>query len=98
MTGRKKPPFVAGEDTITESVEIRYTIHRAPELAFQERQTAAFVAERLRTLGLEVTETNGLCRQWRAWYRPRRGGGSSRGRGQSRHLRSRHGGAGERSR
>jgi metal-dependent amidase/aminoacylase/carboxypeptidase family protein len=46
MTGRKKHPFVADEDIIAESVEIRHTIHRAPELAFQERQTAAVVAER----------------------------------------------------
>jgi hypothetical protein len=34
-------------------------IHRAPELSFQETQTAAFVAERLRHLGLDVGESIG---------------------------------------
>src|SRR5690606_27439059 len=35
-------------------VETRRTIHANPELSNQEEQTAAFVAERLRQLGLEV--------------------------------------------
>ncbi|MDQ1154487.1 amidohydrolase [Brevundimonas sp. SORGH_AS_0993] len=39
-----------------EIVEWRRDIHAHPELAFQERRTAGFVAERLRTWGLEVHE------------------------------------------
>jgi len=34
----------------------RHAIHANPELGFQERQTAAFVAEQLRSFGLEVHE------------------------------------------
>lgn len=34
----------------------RHAIHANPELGFQERQTAAFVAEKLRSFGLEVHE------------------------------------------
>ena len=34
----------------------RHAIHADPELGFQERRTAAFVAERLRSFGLEVHE------------------------------------------
>ncbi len=40
--------------------KIRRQIHRHPELGFQERQTAALAAGRLRELGLEVRE--GVCR------------------------------------
>jgi len=40
--------------------KIRRQIHRHPELGFQERQTAALAAGRLRELGLEVREE--VCR------------------------------------
>jgi amidohydrolase len=40
--------------------DIRRRIHRRPELGFQERETAALIANGLRGLGLEVTE--GVCR------------------------------------
>jgi amidohydrolase len=39
--------------------EVRRQIHRHPELGYQERRTAALVAERLHQLGLEVQE--GVC-------------------------------------
>jgi len=38
-----------------ETVELRRQLHRLPEPCFQEQETAAFVAARLRRLGLEVT-------------------------------------------
>ncbi len=34
----------------------RRDLHRHPELGFEERRTAAFVAETLRSFGVEVTE------------------------------------------
>ncbi|MDE2571640.1 MAG: amidohydrolase [bacterium] len=37
-------------------VAVRRHLHRFPELSLQERQTAALIAERLRTLGLRVRE------------------------------------------
>ncbi|HUN95005.1 MAG TPA: amidohydrolase [Bradyrhizobium sp.] len=39
-----------------EVVAWRHAIHANPELGFQERETARFVAERLRSFGLEVHE------------------------------------------
>lgn len=39
-----------------EVVAWRHAIHANPELGFQERQTAAFVAEKLRAFGIEVHE------------------------------------------
>lgn len=36
-------------------IELRHRIHQNPELGYQETETAALVAERLRALGLEVT-------------------------------------------
>lgn len=42
-------------DRVTpEMVEIRRDLHRHPELSFEENRTAGLVAERLRSLGLEV--------------------------------------------
>ncbi|MGH2516970.1 MAG: M20 metallopeptidase family protein [Ktedonobacterales bacterium] len=37
-------------------IELRRAFHRRPELAFEERETAAAIAESLRRSGLEVTE------------------------------------------
>jgi hypothetical protein len=36
--------------------EIRHDIHRHPEVGFEEVRTAALVADRLRSWGLDVTE------------------------------------------
>lgn len=44
------------ESTAPTFVAIRRDIHRHPELAFDERRTAALVAERLRAWGYDVTE------------------------------------------
>jgi amidohydrolase len=40
---------------VEESVQLRRQLHQIPELCFQEKQTAAFVAAYLKKLGLEVT-------------------------------------------
>ncbi|MCB1205652.1 MAG: amidohydrolase [Verrucomicrobiae bacterium] len=42
------------EELFPRLVETRRTLHAAPELSNEEENTAAFVAERLRSLGLEV--------------------------------------------
>jgi metal-dependent amidase/aminoacylase/carboxypeptidase family protein len=39
-----------------ELVAVRQDIHRHPETGFEERRTAAIVAEKLRSWGLEVAE------------------------------------------
>ena len=39
-----------------EMISIRHQIHRNPEVGFEETQTAALVAEKLREFGLDVTE------------------------------------------
>lgn len=39
-----------------EMIEIRHQIHRNPEVGFEETQTAALVAKKLREFGLDVTE------------------------------------------
>jgi hippurate hydrolase len=44
------------EETAPAFVALRRDIHRHPELAFEERRTAALVAERLRAWGYEVTD------------------------------------------
>ncbi|MFM7704241.1 MAG: amidohydrolase, partial [Rubrivivax sp.] len=44
------------EAAAPEFVALRRDIHRHPELAFEERRTAALVAERLRGWGYEVAE------------------------------------------
>ena len=46
-------------EIVTQSAELtdwRRHIHAHPELAFEERQTAAFVAEKLRSFGIDVVE------------------------------------------
>jgi len=44
------------QDVASDLAAWRRHLHERPELAFEEAETAAFVAERLRALGLEVTE------------------------------------------
>lgn len=41
---------------VADVIALRRDFHRRPELGFEERRTAAIVADRLRTLGYEVTE------------------------------------------
>lgn len=43
-------------DVLDEVVDTRRTLHRRPEIAFQERETSALIEERLRALGLVVHE------------------------------------------
>lgn len=50
---RRNDPFAA---VAPEVVSWRHTIHANPELGFQEQETARFVADRLRSFGLEVHE------------------------------------------
>ncbi|OWY13617.1 peptidase M20 [Thioclava sp. F34-6] len=47
------PAIKAMEDQL---VEWRHALHRRPELAFEEHETAAFIAAELRRFGLEVHE------------------------------------------
>jgi amidohydrolase len=47
------PNRVLSDADVQELVEIRRDLHAHPEVAFEETRTAAFVAERLRALGLE---------------------------------------------
>ncbi|OOY10737.1 M20 aminoacylase family protein [Thioclava sp. F36-7] len=47
------PAIKAMEDQL---VEWRHALHRRPELAFEEHETAAFIAAELRAFGLEVHE------------------------------------------
>jgi len=50
-------PLVAAlEKHEAEMIAIRHQIHRNPEVGFEETQTAALVARKLREFGLEVTE------------------------------------------
>ncbi len=44
-------------EVLPEVVEIRHHLHRNPELSHHERNTAAFVAEKLRGLGLDSVQT-----------------------------------------
>jgi len=54
-----------------ELVRDRRHLHAHPELGFEELETAAFIAERLRTLGLEVqTGTSGRSREHSAELAP----------------------------
>src|SRR5258708_30026126 len=70
--GRRREPRGRGETAMTTATSItdaaaalrdqlvgdRRHFHRHPELGFQEAETAAYVAERLRALGIE-TRTGG---------------------------------------
>lgn len=42
------------EKAESELIDVRRYLHRHPELSFEEKHTSAFVAERLRTYGLQV--------------------------------------------
>ncbi len=44
------------DDVFPEVVRLRRLIHRRPELAFEEHETAALIAETLRGIGLDPTE------------------------------------------
>ena len=46
--------------------EWRQFLHQNPETAFEEHKTAAFVAEKLREMGLDVTEGVGKTGLWQA--------------------------------
>jgi amidohydrolase len=55
-TTRLTSPTAAEVDAIYPDIEALYKdLHRSPELAFQETQTAAALAARLKALGFEVT-------------------------------------------
>jgi amidohydrolase len=47
-------PRTLDDDIAQELVPVRRDLHQHPETAFEERRTAAMVAERLRAIGLEV--------------------------------------------
>jgi amidohydrolase len=56
QTGNTRQVTVAEVDAIYPDIETLYKdLHRSPELAFQETQTAATLAARLKALGFEVT-------------------------------------------
>ncbi|MFT3965996.1 MAG: M20 aminoacylase family protein [Sphingobium sp.] len=44
------------DDLVSSLIAFRHDIHAHPELGFEERRTAAIIAERLRAIGLEVHE------------------------------------------
>jgi amidohydrolase len=55
QSGQPDPRVAAAVARLTPRItELRHTLHQNPELGNQEVKTAALVAERLRTLGLEV--------------------------------------------
>ena len=47
------PSRILSAADVQELIEIRRDLHAHPEIAFEETRTAAFIAERLRALGLE---------------------------------------------
>ncbi|MDF2234136.1 amidohydrolase [Albimonas sp. CAU 1670] len=50
------PARALSPERLADLVALRRDLHAHPELGFEEHRTAAIVAERLRALGLEVTE------------------------------------------
>ncbi len=50
------PEVTLGPELVEELIAVRRQLHMHPELSYAEHATAAMVAERLRALGLEVTE------------------------------------------
>ena len=63
MTFQAPPQSITTEaailDIADEFVALRRKLHSEPELAYQEKKTAALVAERLRSWGYEVAENIG---------------------------------------
>lgn len=51
-----KAPFSIPATYLAEMTAWRHDLHRHPEFGFEEHRTAAFVAERLRSFGIEVAE------------------------------------------
>lgn len=46
----------SAQELSTKIIDIRRTLHRNPELSYQEHETAAFIAAHLRDIGVEVSE------------------------------------------
>ena len=46
--------MIIGEDTVAQMRAWRHTLHAMPELAYHETDTADFVADKLRAMGLRV--------------------------------------------
>src|SRR5438046_5649999 len=54
--GSRSPLLARMQELAPEMRAIRQDIHRHPELAYEEKRTAAIVAERLRAWGIAVHE------------------------------------------
>ncbi len=54
-------------------VEWRRYLHKNPEISFQESQTAAFVADKLESWGIEVRRQVGgaRCCRYHSWFQAR---------------------------
>lgn len=57
MTDRNSRADAQIERILPDAIALRHHLHRHPELSGGEQQTAAYVAERLRPLGLDTLET-----------------------------------------
>jgi len=54
MSGERPTSPLPSRSVLDEVVELRRMFHRSPEISFQETDTSAKLAERLRQLGLEI--------------------------------------------